>query len=134
MPYLSFSPHLREEPQVSGRTTTGINGNNELEDVELKQISDAQARFQRVLDGYKDSVVHGSPTLDELYYHFAGDADSKTNRQDLNETQVVTKSLKGDVSKDMHWPLVRVNQLWIWTLGDNESCFDQQKDLFMFLT
>lgn len=124
MPYLSFSPHLREDPQVPGRTAMGIDGNKDPEDAELKRISDAQAKFRRVLDDYEDSVVHGSPTLDEWYYHFAGDADSNTNRQDRNENQVVTKSLKGDVSKDMHWPLVRVNQLWIWTLGDSESCFD----------
>ena len=62
------------------------NGNEDIEDANLKRLSVAQAAFGSMLDSYKGSVVHGSLTLDEWYYHFAGDVDSTTNRQDRNET------------------------------------------------
>ncbi|SPJ74158.1 uncharacterized protein FTOL_03888 [Fusarium torulosum] len=104
--------------------------------------------YQALLNGYQDSVIHESPTLDEWYYHFAMDNKSAEDRSLRNREQVVTKFLKeqektkedesrmpaagntdavGHVSErveavesssDDHWILLRVNQIWIWTFAD----------------
>lgn len=63
-----------------------------------------------------------SPTLDEWYYHFdLDDLESTKDRNQRNGSQVVHNYLpKGD-KKQSHWPLIRVNQLWVWTLGNSMS-------------
>jgi hypothetical protein len=50
--------------------------------------------YQELLDGYKDSIIHQSLTLDEWYYHFAMDNKSAEDRSLRNREQVVTKFLK----------------------------------------
>jgi hypothetical protein len=105
--------------------------------------------YQTLLDGYEDSVIHESPTLDEWYYHFAMDKKSAEDRSMRNREQVVTKFLKeherakvsesltrpentdvaGGVSEivkpaerssDDHWIVLRVNQIWIWTFANSK--------------
>ncbi|KAG6368369.1 hypothetical protein INS49_002574 [Diaporthe citri] len=64
-------------------------------------------------------IIHRSPTLDEWYYHFdLSDLESTKDKDQRNESQVVHKYLPKDDKKQTHWPLIRVNQLWIWTLGN----------------
>lgn len=66
--------------------------------------------------------VHYSPTLDEHYYHFAvGDVASQEDRDLRNENQVVTKYLyRKGLDKQASWKVLRVNQLWAWTIRDGE--------------
>lgn len=105
--------------------------------------------YQALLNGYQDSVIHESPTLDEWYYHFAMDKKSAEDRSMRNRDQVVTKFLKeqektkevpskmsaarnADVvgqlnerleavesGNDDHWTVLRVNQIWIWTFANS---------------
>ncbi|KAF3812131.1 hypothetical protein GCG54_00009815 [Colletotrichum gloeosporioides] len=64
--------------------------------------------------------VHYSPTLDKHYYHFAvGDVASQEDRDLRNENQVVTKYLyRKGLDKQVSWKVLRVNQLWAWTIRD----------------
>ncbi|KAK1523984.1 uncharacterized protein CCOS01_09071 [Colletotrichum costaricense] len=66
--------------------------------------------------------LHRSTTLDEHYYHFATDSESKKDRVKRNESQMVTKHLHGLVdANDSSWPLLRVSQLWAWTIQIGET-------------
>lgn len=95
-----------------------------------QSIEQPERAFQRqdLFSAYKTSVLHDSPTLDEHYYHFAEDKDSAGDRLDRNETQVITKYLSsglkvGGKPQKPQKPqtILRVSQLWAWTIGDSKS-------------
>lgn len=77
MPYFCFSTLCGEQPKPSD---------------EQKKFKKAQANYDKLLEAYPNRTIHGSPTLDEWYYHFG--PDSSGDRNHRNETQVVTKFLK----------------------------------------
>ncbi|KAM0544379.1 hypothetical protein ACHAPJ_011838 [Fusarium lateritium] len=112
MPYLTFSAHYRDDASLEPVNNT----NSEKE--RLEQLRKAKEKYIGLLQAYDGSVIHGSPTLDEWYYHFADDRESTKDKIYRNQTQVVSKSLEADISKLTHWPLLRVNQLWIWTIDN----------------
>ncbi|KAF5581079.1 ankyrin unc44 [Fusarium pseudoanthophilum] len=128
MPYLAYSSHCGEL--------------SETQDTKLKEAHQAN---QSLLDSYngKDEQQHGSPTLDEWYYQFAQDDPEATNDQkQRNKSQVVSKYLKENedersASKGNRCTVVRVNQLWIWTIADNwiitstSSPFDSSPDVLV---
>ncbi|KAF4957902.1 hypothetical protein FGADI_2731 [Fusarium gaditjirri] len=99
MPYLSFSKY------AVGPITD--------EQKERKVL------FEKLLQAYKDDALHRSATLDESYYQFGPDRESKKDQDDRNKTQVVTKYLKGEKGEsDDAFTLIRVKQLWVWTILD----------------
>lgn len=84
------------------------------------------------LDDSKSPVIHESPTLDEWYYQFATDDEPQKDRRRRNKSHVVTKAMKGNKSTKEgdggtkkeddgpgEWTLVRVNQLWAWTVANS---------------
>ncbi|KAI1205140.1 uncharacterized protein F4807DRAFT_444149 [Annulohypoxylon truncatum] len=79
----------------------------------------AKKKHKTLFDAYKDKVIHGFPTLDESYYHFTKDESAQEDRTHRNETQVITKALRRHKGNPSEWPLLRVNQLWIWVINDN---------------
>ncbi|CAI6091893.1 unnamed protein product [Clonostachys chloroleuca] len=100
-------------------------------DTSLAKFKEEQEKHHELLNIYKDSAIHGSPTLDEWYYHFGPDSDKEKDHR--NRDQVVFKFLKG--AKDIKSPapsekdekdsdgqsadtFIRVNQLWVWTIAD----------------
>ncbi|KAF5985664.1 1-alkyl-2-acetylglycerophosphocholine esterase [Fusarium coicis] len=116
MPYLEYSTHCRD-----------WNGRLESESGDPKQ---AHENYDDLLQKYKGEGKHqhGSPTLDEWYYQFSQeDSDAKDNQKARNESQVVSKYLRetgkiNDTSgtRDRNqWTVVRVNQLWIWTISND---------------
>ncbi|XDG03915.1 hypothetical protein ABKA04_003530 [Annulohypoxylon sp. FPYF3050] len=105
MPYLTFSRKVR--------------ANASEDDKEAKDLLDAKKRHRELLDTYKGRVVHGTPTLDESYYHFAKDGRSQADRRDRNKTQVVTKILQPYEENSPFWTLLRVNQLWVWVINNH---------------
>ncbi|RSL40494.1 hypothetical protein CEP54_016103 [Fusarium duplospermum] len=143
MPFFCFSSHRRTWLDL---------------DEDHEKPKEARETYKRLLRAYKSSVVHRLPTLDEWYYHFAADKKSAQDRQNRNETQVVTKFTKtresdetarppqsgkrakltqGDESnptKPSQWTLLRVNQLWVWIVANKwiltaTSCsFDDSHD------
>lgn len=123
MPYFCFSTYYKHGPSP---------GQKQHKSAEMKK------EYER-LDDSKSSVIHESPTLDEWYYQFATDKSSKDDRDRRNESQVVTRAMKGrestkavvertkegkkgakkDGKKEPgEWTLIRVNQLWAWTIAD----------------
>ncbi|KAG7059116.1 ankyrin unc44 [Colletotrichum scovillei] len=79
------------------------------------------------------SIVHESPTLDEWYYHFAMDRKSNAERLYRNKSQITTRFLgenqllrqnehnEGESASSCpssELALIRVNQKWIWTIGN----------------
>ncbi|RFN47991.1 1-alkyl-2-acetylglycerophosphocholine esterase [Fusarium flagelliforme] len=108
MPYLCFSTHYRESTKPQAKPPGFEN-------------------YHSLLRAYSSSVIHESPTLDEWYYNFYNeqygpDLDSKANadRINRNEDQVVTKFLKEleRADDEDHFTLLRVNQIWIWVVGN----------------
>ena len=114
MPYLTFSTEVQDE--------TDKPDTKDQPEGALERLKKAKGRYKELIRQYRGEVVHGSPTLDEAYYHFASDPQSDANRRNRNETQVVTKSLRSAEKRgDKHlsyWKLLRVNQLWIWVIDD----------------
>ncbi|KAF5641479.1 ankyrin unc44 [Fusarium tjaetaba] len=135
MPYLSYSTHCRH----------WNNGNRELKE--------AHDHYEELQEKYKDKdkPQHGSPTLDEWYYQFAqSDPDATEDQESRNENQVVSKYLKqvkeADDTTDSRdtidldenqWTVVRVNQLWIWTIAKDwiitatSTPFDNSPDVLV---
>ncbi|KAF5720983.1 ankyrin [Fusarium mundagurra] len=113
MPYLSYSTHCCH---WDGRLVP-----------ESRHLKEAHEHDDELQDKYqgKDKQQHGSPTLDEWYYQFAQEDDEAVKDQNSrNESQVVSKYLKENEgrSESKHpnqWTVVRVNQLWIWTISQD---------------
>ncbi|KAJ4249866.1 hypothetical protein NW762_012209 [Fusarium torreyae] len=102
MPYLSFSTHYRDDKSLEPVDNTNS------QKARLEQLRKAKERYNGLLQAYDGSPIHGSPTLDEWYYHFADDRESTKDKIYRNQTQVVAKSLEADVSKLTYWPLLRI--------------------------
>lgn len=64
--------------------------------------------------------LHYSATLDEHYYHFDEENERSRNDKDLrNEQQIITKYLYPEGLKSVFsWKVLRVGQLWAWTIRD----------------
>ncbi|CCT75124.1 related to ankyrin [Fusarium fujikuroi IMI 58289] len=116
MPYLSYFTYCRH---WDSRLLS--------HDWDLKQGHD---HYEELLDTYKgkDEQQHGSPTLDERYYQFAGEDNEAINDQSCrNESQIVSKYLReneraGDMGIEREpnqRTVVRVNQVWIWAFSTN---------------
>lgn len=90
-----------------------------VDDLEKKLQAEIDIR-QELFRAYENSVIHQPTTLDEFYYQFASDKDSTGDRNLRNKDQVVTKYLPhGDMEKQRFWPLLRVSQLWVWTIDES---------------
>lgn len=86
-------------------------------------------KSERLIKAYKGSVIHSSATLDEVYYHFdLNDTEAQKDRKERNRSQVVTRQLVPTKEKSRlpgepraePWPLLRVNQIWIWTIDNSK--------------
>lgn len=131
MPYLSFSIQCREADDDGKYEQENEDTNNhspstkreptEQEKLELKKLTDERKKYQSLLNAYHGLVIHGSSTLDEWYYHFASDLESTKDRRIRNKSQVVTNNLPEGTGEHIHWPLIRVNQLWVWTVANSMS-------------
>ncbi|KAI1478750.1 hypothetical protein F4774DRAFT_143184 [Daldinia eschscholtzii] len=110
MPFLSFATQ-EEERGGSGHVPWAL--------TKLEQ------QLIILREDYKKSVVHSSATLDEAYYHFnLEDTPTVEERDRRNRNQVVTKQLDSEPKDPRQprvepWPLLRVNQIWIWTINDS---------------
>ncbi|KAL5591313.1 hypothetical protein FOVSG1_010202 [Fusarium oxysporum f. sp. vasinfectum] len=113
MPYFTYSTHCDNWDDTQGTESRG-----------LRKAHNHHEQLMRKYNG-KDQQQHGSPTLDEWYYQFAQDNnDAKEDQKKRNKSQVVSKYLKenedeGDALKRNQWTVVRVNQLWIWTISND---------------
>ncbi|KAI2611831.1 hypothetical protein GGR54DRAFT_340844 [Hypoxylon sp. NC1633] len=95
----------------------------------VERFSRAGTISSKLMESYENSVIHGSATLDESYYHFSQGDKAQKDRLRRNGSQVVTKQLESsceDTEQDQQcegeqvacWPLLRVNQVWIWTIDE----------------
>lgn len=133
MPYLSYSMHHYKPMQADneGERTLNVKKHSRVPNQDLRNQEEGLLRrhdadrtnYDRLLDCYSTHVIHGPSTLDEWYYHFPkDDPQAQKDRSHRNETQVVTEHLLGSPEGQISWPLVRVNQLWLWTLDKSRSC------------
>lgn len=79
--------------------------------------------YERLLEAYSRTAIHGLRTLDESYYQF-GSKDGETERRRRNKDQVVTRKRYGDALEgEVSWDLVGIEQLWLWVIdsGKRES-------------
>ncbi|KAI6784034.1 Serine/threonine-protein phosphatase 6 regulatory ankyrin repeat subunit C-like protein [Emericellopsis cladophorae] len=106
VPYLTFSQEATDRRRLSAS------------DDYIKNLE----KYTKLLEEYSDSIIHGSRTLDEFYYHFASDERFQKDMQLRNLDQVVTKAIDGSpmgMADAMHlFTAVRVDQLWLWMLDD----------------
>lgn len=127
MPYLSYSMHCcetdndgeDEECNECGNSHGPPKTQDPIEQELRERCHNARQNSKQLLGCYKGHTIHRSSTLDEWYYHFPSDLDSQNDRKDRNKTQVATKGLSITPENGIHWPLIRVNQLWLWTIGES---------------
>ncbi|RSL54692.1 hypothetical protein CEP54_009739 [Fusarium duplospermum] len=113
MPYLYFSTYHQSESggQVAATTNPSYHERRLQDEIRMRE---------ELFKAYENSVIHQPTTLDEFYYQFASDEDSVIDRNSRNKDQVVTRYLLGgDIEKQRLWPLLRVGQLWIWTIDES---------------
>ncbi|KAJ4195704.1 hypothetical protein NW755_001867 [Fusarium falciforme] len=121
MPYFCFSTYYPNDASLCEKQT---------------KFKDMKTAYED-LKGAQSPVIHESPTLDEWYYQFATDDESQKDRRRRNKSQVVTKAIEWNKStKDSdktpkksdeegkgneaeNFKLVRVNQLWAWTIANS---------------
>lgn len=128
MPYLVFSTQIMEEEDVYLQRES-IERLDPVVQQTFEELRGFRETHNDLCDAYKDQPLHQSSTLDESYYHFALDRPSRQERKRRNGDQVVTKRLAEWVQHVKHanhdsmlyWPLIRVNQIWIWILDDSKS-------------
>ncbi|KAK2731880.1 ankyrin unc44 [Colletotrichum kahawae] len=84
----------------------------------MKKLVKARKTYQRLLDEFRGKIIHGSSTLDESYYHFGEDQESTKDKARRNKSQVVTESWRKKKELGSYWLLIRVNQLWVWTINN----------------
>ncbi|SCO82806.1 uncharacterized protein FRV6_07019 [Fusarium oxysporum] len=122
MPYLSFSTYCPDGEEYHKEDQTHKSKTHKEEPEVHEACKKAKERYENLLGEYNGSAFHGFPTLDEWYYQFAPDDKSKLesedDRQVRNKSQVITKGLNPYGIKSEHWRLLRVNQLWLWAIGD----------------
>ncbi|RSL79740.1 hypothetical protein BHE90_001537 [Fusarium euwallaceae] len=112
MPYLYFSTYHQSE---SGEQMADTEDPSDFE----KKIQHEVKMRQELFKAYENSVIHQPTTLDEFYYQFASDIISVMDRNSRNKDQVITKSLgRRDIKEQRFWPLLRVSQLWVWTIDE----------------
>ncbi|KAM7208059.1 ankyrin-3 [Naviculisporaceae sp. PSN 640] len=85
----------------------------------FQKEGDGDSRYKDLMNAYKDQTIHGTRTLDEFYYHTAGDERLERDMERRNQDQVVTKELEGDVKKLAlpSWTILRIDELWVWVLN-----------------
>lgn len=102
-------------------------------DDDSKKHKMARDNDRALLKAYKDLPIHVSPTLDEWYYEFnPKDEQSKSDRDQRNQSQIYKKFQNDDhgnievnqatvdsVDKPRTWPVLRVNELWVWTFANS---------------
>ncbi|KAH6880036.1 hypothetical protein B0T10DRAFT_519632 [Thelonectria olida] len=125
MPYLSFSIQRREPGNIDDEDSEdedymGTVNRKQPTPQEKERLIKVMKSHTELLESYQGHPIHGSSTLDEWYYHFGVDHDSVLDRDSRNMSQVATRCLSGSASvKGLEfWPLIRVNQLWIWTIAN----------------
>ncbi|KAM3500604.1 hypothetical protein MY10362_006262 [Beauveria mimosiformis] len=76
--------------------------------------------YKALLDFYQDkeTIIHGTRTLDEYFYHSCLDSRLTESIQALNDDQILGKNVRNDVDKDAYGFQVNVDQLWIWVLDE----------------
>ncbi|KAI1463033.1 uncharacterized protein F4812DRAFT_464149 [Daldinia caldariorum] len=124
MPFLSFATQREmNECNDNARMTESKNqtilqkSSNKNPEIRMSM----EQKLSELNKSYKDSVLHNSATLDEAYYHFdLKDEETLSERNRRNRNQVVTKQLHPGLkgSQKETWSLLRVNQIWIWTLDE----------------
>ncbi|RSL93024.1 hypothetical protein CDV31_014904 [Fusarium ambrosium] len=117
MPYLYFSTYHQSE---SGEKTADEQTVRPKDPSGVEQnIQDELKMLQSLFKAYKHSVIHQPTTLDEFYYQFASDEESIKDRNSRNKDQVITRCLQSrGVKTPRYWPLLRVSQLWVWTINN----------------
>lgn len=124
MPYLSYAMHCyktdHDGTDVVSNKCGNIHCTARRNPPDQRQSEDSdRRRYNLLLDCYEGEAIHRSSTLDEWYYHFrSGDPRAQEERRHRNKTQVVTKASPQD-KNSCHWPLIRVNQVWLWTLDES---------------
>ncbi|GAB1320775.1 hypothetical protein MFIFM68171_10985 [Madurella fahalii] len=85
----------------------------------IEENGPGDPKYQQLLDAYEGQTIHGTRTLDEFYYHTAGDDELERDMKRRNQDQVVTKELDGDVKKLglKSWTVLQIDELWVWVLN-----------------
>lgn len=140
MPYIVFSQHYEESAPGQGVPSTEVPHRSRREEQKvynepgdksnkLESLKERVKLHSALREAYPDDAVHHCSTLDESYYHFdVNNEEAEKIQKHRNKTQVVTRAAENagqaalqDKNEDSYWPLLRVNQLWIWAVGESRS-------------
>jgi hypothetical protein len=132
MPYLSISTQQSPPTESSNDCDR-----QQLPGHLVERFKHARDKYDKLMPKEEDRaaqhpVVHGSPTLDEAFYHFASDNESKKDEKRRNHSQVVTKQLGKTADQTPTQTSLRVSQIWIWTIDD--SMYRENADFIVHFT
>jgi hypothetical protein len=133
---------------------------------DLNRFKNPRDSLEQLKRAYKHPIIHEPATLDESYYHFEEDAESKNDKDIRNRNQIISKDWRrrhkelsisetdtspevndaepnhtadtgvktigqenmdarqnptnqADIKNLETWPVLQVNQIWIWTVADS---------------
>ncbi|KIW11826.1 hypothetical protein PV08_09099 [Exophiala spinifera] len=129
MPYFTYADYTPAQACSNQRSSGSDIGSDDG-----SVLGEDLKKYQRLLETYRDKIIHGSRTLDESYY------ENLSNMKERNEDQVVTKyfqkhprhsresgyaqdgnvwsgrSENGAKEQDKAITILRVDQLWLWVI------------------
>lgn len=119
MPYFTFSTLTEKEYG----TITKKEYDSKVT-LQLSRITEAKA-YQNLFEAYRDkeSIIHGSRTLDEFFYHSLSDTGAQRDLEIRNKDQVTTKRIQHvikHVGGHGEWTIIRIDQLWLWIVDDSK--------------
>ncbi|KAK6084042.1 hypothetical protein SCUP515_01737 [Seiridium cupressi] len=75
---------------------------------------DYRGGHERLMDSYKERIIHGSRSLDQFYYSSLKDMVSRDRNQVVTRSFLKRQNGDGVPHKDPKWPYLAVDQLWLW--------------------
>ncbi|EGX95027.1 ankyrin 2,3/unc44 [Cordyceps militaris CM01] len=109
------------KPQCTMRSSSGSN----CMAIYMPYVAPAWRGTERSLSDYKTllqvyqekgSLIHGTRTLDEYFYHSCTGSELDESIQVLNDDQVLTKTIHHDQTKRGTKLQVNVDHLWVWVI------------------
>lgn len=70
--------------------------------------------YEQLKAAYRGKTIHGSRSLDQFYYRSLSDVSKR------NKSQVATRYLVKELGKSPDWPILTVDQLWLWVVDEGK--------------
>lgn len=115
---------LRQLTQAAHPKIETPHNSSESSSPQLSLIAEAET-YQNLFKAYRHrgSIIHGSRTLDEFFYHSLTDTEVQADLEVRNKDQVTTKRIRHAIKHGGghgDWTIIRVDQLWLWIVDNSK--------------